>query len=62
MGKKKNDKTSHFKINDVSMATFFKNNGSKMISMKNGEFVFEYDDTIEKNIKLYEDMLKKCMF
>lgn len=62
MSKKKNDKTNRFKINDVSMAMFFKNNGSKMISVKNGEFIFEYDDTIEKNIKLYEAMLKKCMF
>lgn len=59
------DKNNHngiFEIKDVSMATFFKNNGSNMIEIKNGVYVFKYDDTIDKNIKLYEDMLKKCMF
>lgn len=55
-------KKKEFKINDVSMATFFKNNGSKMIAVKNGVYIFEYDDTIEKNIGLYEETLKKCMF
>lgn len=62
MGNDKNNKTNHFEINDVSMATFFKNNGSKMIAVKNGIYIFEYDETIEKNIYLYKDMLKKCMF
>lgn len=59
------DKNNHngiFEIKDVSMATFFKNNGSKMVAVKNGVYIFEYDDTIEKNIDLYKDMLKKCMF
>lgn len=62
MSNDKNDKTNHFEINDVSMATFLKNNGSKMIAVKNGIYIFEYDDTIEKNICFYKDMLKKCMF
>lgn len=60
MSKKNDDK--YFEINDVSMATFLKANGSKMIGMKNGVFIFEDDETIDENIKKYEDMLKKCMF
>ena len=58
MDKKKNE----FTVNDVSLATFLKNHGSKMIEIKNGKYIFEYDDTIEENLKLYEDTLKKCMF
>lgn len=51
-----------FIVNDLSVASFLKNHGSKMIAVKNGKYVFEYDDTIDDNIKLYEETLKKCMF
>ena len=56
------EKKNEFTINDVSLATFLNNHGSKMIEIKNGKYIFEYDDTIEENLKLYEDTLKKCMF
>lgn len=55
-------KNKEFIVNDVSVASFLKNNGSKMIAMRNGKYVFEYDDTIDANIKLYEETLKKCLF
>ncbi len=56
------NKKNEFTVNDVSLAAFLKNNGSKMVEIKNGKYIFEYDDTIEENLKLYEDTLKKCMF
>lgn len=55
-------KNKEFIVNDLSVASFLKNHGSKMIAIRNGKYVFEYDDTIDVNIKLYEETLKKCLF
>lgn len=51
-----------FVVNDLSVASFLKNHGSNMIAIRNGKYVFKHDDTIDVNIKLYEETLKKCLF
>lgn len=56
------DKKKEFVVNDLSIASFLKNHGSKMIGIRNGKYIFEYDDTIDENMKLFMDMQDKCMF
>lgn len=56
------DDKKEFVVNDVSVASFLRNNGSKMIAIRNGCYIFEYDETIDDNIIAYENMQDKCMF
>lgn len=56
------DNKNEFVVNDLSVASFLKNHGSKMICIRNGKYIFEYDDTIEENLKLFVIMQDKCMF
>ena len=58
MGKKKKE----FMVKDVSIAAYLKNNGSKLIKIHNGQYIFELDGTIDKNINAYFELYKKSMF
>lgn len=51
-----------FEVNDKQLAIFLKNHGIKLIEIKNGKYVFEYDDLIEEKLDLFEEMQAKCMF
>lgn len=51
-----------FVVNDLSIATFLEGHGSRMIDCRGGKYVFIYDDTIDKNLELYDEVWDKCMF
>lgn len=51
-----------FTVNDKSLALFLKNHGIKLVEIKNGKYIFEYDDIIDDVIAMFEDMQDKCMF
>lgn len=51
-----------FVVKDLSIATYLKNNGSKFIKIRNGEYIFEFDDTIDKNLDMYFELYEKSMF
>ncbi len=51
-----------FTCNSRPLAEYLKKNGSKFIRIDKGLFVFEYDDSIEDNLKRYEAIQKRCMF
>lgn len=51
-----------FTVNDKSLALFLKNHGIKLVEIKNGKYIFEYDDLIEEKLDLFEEMQAKCMF
>ena len=51
-----------FVVKDLSIATYLKNNGSKFIKVRNGEYIFEFDDTIDKNLDMYFELYEKSMF
>lgn len=55
-------KKKEFYVNDLSIASYLKNHGSKMIRIKNGKYVFEFDETIDKNLDEYFKMYEKSMF
>lgn len=56
-----NDK-KNFTCNDRQLGIYLKNHGSKLVCIENGIYVFEYDDSIEDNLKAFEELQKKCMF
>ena len=56
------DDVKEFVVNDLSIATFLEGHGSRMIDCRDGEYVFIYDDTIDKNLELYAEVWDKCMF
>lgn len=57
------DKKEEFLVKDLSIATYLKNHGSKLIEIRNGcEYIFENDDTIDKNLDEYFELYKKSMF
>lgn len=51
-----------FEVNDKQLAIFLKNHGIKLIEIKNGKYVFEYDDLIEEKLDLFEETQARCMF
>lgn len=51
-----------FAVKDLSIATYLKNNGSKFIEIRNGEYIFKFDDTIDKNLDMYFELYEKSMF
>lgn len=51
-----------FVVKDLSIATYLKNNGSKFIEIRNGEYIFKFDDTIDKNLDMYFELYEKSMF
>lgn len=51
-----------FTCNDKGLATFLKRHGVRFIEFRNGRYVFEYNDSIEDIIGLFEDEQDKCMF
>lgn len=61
MARKMTDK-KEFIVNDKSLAVFLKSYDVRLIGMKNGKFVFEYDDSIEDKLELFEKMQTMCMF
>lgn len=60
MVRRMTDKT--FEVNDKQLAIFLKNHGIKLIEIKNGKYIFEYDASIEENLKAFEELQGKCMF
>lgn len=56
------DDKKKFKVKDLSIATYLKNNGSKFIGIHNGEYIFEFDDTIDRNLDEYFKLYEKSMF
>ena len=55
-------KKKEFVVKDLSVATYLKNNGSKFIKIRNGEYIFEFDETIDKNLDEYFKLCEKSMF
>lgn len=55
-----------FSCNSKRLADYLVMNGSKLIRVdnKNGsiEYIFEQDDSIDKNLEDYEVNFKRCMF
>lgn len=51
-----------FEVNDKQLAIFLKNHGVKLVEIKNGKYVFEYDDLIEEKLDLFEEMQVRCLF
>lgn len=51
-----------FAVNDKSLALFLKSHGIKLVEMKNGKYIFEYDDLIEEKLDLFEEMQARCLF
>lgn len=56
------DDKKKFKVKDLSIATYLKNNGSKFIGIYNNEYIFEFDDTIDRNLDAYFELYEKSMF
>lgn len=53
---------NEFTCTSKRLANYLIKNGSKFIEKRKRLFVFENDDSINKNIEAYESTLKKCMF
>lgn len=56
------DDNKRFSCNDRQLSSYLINHGSKLICVENGIYIFEYDDSIDDNLRMFEDALKKCMF
>lgn len=51
-----------FVVKDKSLAVFLNSHGINLIEIKNGKFIFEYDDSIKEKLNLFEEVHAKCMF
>ena len=56
------EENKEFVCNSKMLADYFVKHGSKLLKIENGVFVFEYDDSINVNLKQFEIDYKKCMF
>lgn len=56
------DDKKKFSCNDRQLSIYLKNHGSKLVCIENGIYIFEYDDSIEENLKAFENIQEKCMF
>ena len=57
---------SFFSCNNKRLADYLVMSGSKLIRIdkENGsvEYIFEHDDSIDRNLESYEANFKRCMF
>lgn len=57
---------SEFNCNNKRLADYLSMNGSKLIRIDdkdgNVKYIFEYDDSIDRNLESYEANFKRCMF
>lgn len=56
------DESKKFSCNDRQLGTYLNSHGSKLICIENGVYIFEYDDSIEDNLRSFERLQEKCMF
>lgn len=44
------------------LAEYLIKHGSKFIKVEKNKFIFEKDESVERNLAVYEKDMKKCMF